>query len=381
MKKNVKFTVFLSVILVVGFSFYYNLNKNIDTKYLTTKPIRGDLTNSVVVAGQIWARDLVDIGTQVSGEVQKLYVKIGDSVKKGDFIAKIDSIKQKNEVEKKKAENQILMADLNASKISFKIAKQKYEREQNLYKKGASSKENLENALNNLTLKKAKIEQLKAQIYQNKIDLDTAMRNLDLTNIKAPFDGTIVSIIAKEGQTLNANQTTPIIAQIADLSKLEINMQIPEGDLPKIKVGMSVKYSILSDPDLKFDGDIVKIDPALSDLSDGKYAKHGMQNIQSSGAIYYYAKMFIKNQENLFKIGMTTQNEIIISQSKDILYIPQNAIFRENNKSFVKILKDGNVLKQYVNLGISDGIYVEVDNINENDDIILQNDESNKSKS
>ena len=374
MKKFIKFIIFLTILGVVGFFLYSKFNKEENVNYLTVKPLKGTLTNSVIATGEVWARDLVDVGAQVGGQIERLYVKVGDEVKKGDLIAQIDSVKQINEIDKKKAQHEIYMADLNASEISVNVAEAKYKRELNLYNRKATSKESLENAKNDLALKNAKIIQLKAQINQNNIDLDTAMTNLSYTKIIAPLDGTIISTIVKEGQTINANQTTPLIAQIADLSKLEINMEIAEGDLPKIAVGMQVKYSILANPDTKFESEILSIDPAMTDLSDGKFAKSNTsQTSNSNSAVYYYAKMLIDNTDELFRIGMTTENEVIINESKDTIYIPHSAIFKENDKFYINALENQKPVKKEISLGISDGFYQEIlSGINENDDIIMQ---------
>ncbi|NLK67272.1 MAG: efflux RND transporter periplasmic adaptor subunit [Campylobacteraceae bacterium] len=383
MKRFIKFTLILLILGAGGYFGYSKLNKKEEVSYLTVKPLKGTLTNSVVAAGEVWARDLVDVGAQVGGQIEKLYVKVGDKVKKGDMIAQIDSVKQINEIEKRKAQHEIYMADLNASEISANIAELKYQRELNLYNRKATSKESLENAKNDLALKRAKITQLKAQINQNNIDLDTAMTNLSYTKITAPLDGTIVSTIVKEGQTVNANQTTPLIVQIADLSKLEINMEVAEGDLPKIDVGMRVKFSILANPNKKFESTISSIDPAMTDLSDGKYARSSTSQTSSSkSAVYYYAKMLIDNKDNFFKIGMTTENEVVISESKDTIYIPDSAISKEDGKFFVKVLKGDKPVKKEVTLGITDGFYQEIlTGINENDDIIMQSGSGAKPKS
>ena len=151
----------------------------------------------------------------------------------------------------------------------------------------------MDDAYDLVALKIAQISQIKARVLQNQIALDTAMTNLGYTQILSPLDGVVISTIAKEGQTVNANQTTPLIVQIADLSKLEINMQIAEGDLPKVKTGMKVRYSILADPNKKFYGIISSIDPAMTTLSDGV---KNTQNSQKNEAVYYYAKILVDNR-------------------------------------------------------------------------------------
>ena len=366
MKKKWIFFIVILLIVIACFKFFNNKE---EVDYFTIKPTKGDFANVVVATGEVSAQNLIDVGAQVSGQIQKLFVKTGDMVKKGETIAKIDSVKQSNEVGKLKAENEILLADLNASEISLKILNSKYKRQKTLYNKNATSKEALDDAYDLVALKIAQISQIKARVLQNQIALDTAMTNLGYTQILSPLDGVVISTIAKEGQTVNANQTTPLIVQIADLSKLEINMQIAEGDLPKVKTGMKVRYSILADPNKKFDGIISSIDPAMTTLSDGV---KNTQNSQKNEAIYYYAKILVDNSNNFLKIGMTTENEIVIEEVKDAIYLQKNAIIKEGDKFFVKILKDEKPIKKEVKVGISDGFYSEIKSgISQNDDIIL----------
>ncbi|NLY04263.1 MAG: efflux RND transporter periplasmic adaptor subunit [Campylobacter sp.] len=372
MKKIIKLLIFIVLLLiVVTFIYFKFIKEDTSVKYLTAKPLTGTLTNSVIATGEISARDLVDVGAQVGGQIKKLYVEVGDKVKKGDLIAQIDSVKQKNEIEKTKAQHEIYMADLNATKIAAEIAVTKFNREQKLYKERATSREAFEDAQNQAALKVAEVAQIEAQIRQNQIDLDTAMTNLGYTEIISPLDGIIVSTIVKEGQTVNANQTTPLIVQIADLSKLEINMEIAEGDLPRIKEQMKVRYTILADSNLVMEGRIDKIDPAMTTLSDGSLTKNSTSSTSDS-AVYYYAKILVDNTDGFLRIGMTTENEIIIQESKDTIYIPKSAIKKEDNINFVNVLKNGKSTKKTVTLGISDGFYQEIlSGLEPNDDVIM----------
>ena len=132
---------------------------------------------------------------------------------------------------------------------------------------------------------------------------------------------------------------------------------------------MKVRYSILADPNKKFDGIISSIDPAMTTLSDGV---KNTQNSQKNEAVYYYAKILVDNSNNFLKIGMTTENEIVIEEVKDAIYLQKNAIIKEGGKFFVKILKDEKPIKKEVKVGISDGFYSEIKSgISQNDDIIL----------
>ncbi|MGP1528354.1 MAG: efflux RND transporter periplasmic adaptor subunit [Campylobacter sp.] len=378
MNKSVKISIAILVVAGGIWGYFSGFKNDIKAPELV-KVWRGNLQNYVVANGEVQARNLTDIGAQVSGQIKKLYVKIGDSVQKGDLIAQIDSVTQENEVKNLQAQLLIDEADLNATQIAANVAKTQFLREQKLFKADATSRESYENAQNTYYLKSATLEQIKAKINQTMIKLDTAKKDLSYTQITAPLSGTIVSVPVKEGQTLNANQTTPTIAQIANLNELEIVMEITEGDITKIKPSQMVEYSILSNPQRKFYAPITTIDPGLTTLSDGKYGNSQNLNSNSSSssnsAVYYYAKALAENKDNFLKIGMTTENRIIIEQSENVLIVPLNAVIDENGDKFVSVALDGfgaKFEKRAVKVGISDNMNIEIlDGLQEGEDIIL----------
>lgn len=378
MNKSVKISIAILVVAGGIWGYFSGFKNDIKAPELV-KVWRGNLQNYVVANGEVQARNLTDIGAQVSGQIKKLYVKIGDSVQKGDLIAQIDSVTQENEVKNLQAQLLIDEADLNATQIAANVAKTQFLREQKLFKADATSLESYENAQNTYYLKFATLEQIKAKINQTMIKLDTAKKDLSYTQITAPLSGTIVSVPVKEGQTLNANQTTPTIAQIANLNELEIVMEIAEGDITKIKPSQMVEYSILSNPQRKFYAPITTIDPGLTTLSDGKYGNSQNLNSNSSSssnsAVYYYAKALAENKDNFLKIGMTTENRIIIEQSENVLIVPLNAVIDENGDKFVSVALDGfgaKFEKRAVKVGISDNMNIEIlDGLQEGEDIIL----------
>ena len=387
MNKSVKISTAILVVVGVIWGYFGGSKNDIKAPELI-KVWRGNLQNYIVANGEVQARNLTDIGAQVSGQIKKLYVKIGDNVQKGDLIAQIDSVAQENEVKNLQAQLLIDKADLNATQIAANVAKTQFLREQKLFKADATSRESYENAQNTYYLKSAALEQIKAKINQTMIKLDTAKKDLSYTQITAPLSGTIVSVPVKEGQTLNANQTTPTIAQIANLNELEIVMEITEGDITKIKPSQMVEYSILSNPHRTFHAPITTIDPGLTTLSDGKYGNSQSSTSSSSSssnsAVYYYAKALAENKDNFLKIGMTTESRVIIAQSNDTLIIPANALIDENGTKFVLVALDEigtKSEKRAVKIGISDSVNVEIlDGVGENDMLIIH-DESKYSQS
>ena len=343
MKKFIKFIVIAAILAGVGYYFYDKNNVPQGDQFITSKAVRGELVKSIESNGEIYATELIDVGAQVGGQIKKLYVKLGDVVKAGDMIAEIDSATQQNNVDTKKAQLGIYEAKLNSAKVALEISKTKFKREQELFAKNATSKEEFENAKNTLAANEASLKEIEAQIVQAKISLNTAQIDLGYTKIIAPKGGVVVSVQVEEGQTVNSNQTTPTIVNIADLSKVQLKMEIAEGDITKIKVGSKVEYSILSEPNRKVHSSISSIDPGLTTLSNGKYAtttsSGSTTSSSSSSAIYYYAKAIVDNPDGTLRIGMTTQNTIILDSAKDAVIVPSIAVKKEDGKSVVYVLK------------------------------------------
>ena len=377
-----KKTKILIILLILGVGGYFVYDKFFNIKdekveFITKKAKKGSFSKKVDATGEIFATELIDVGAQVSGQIKKLYVKLGDQVKKGDMIASIDSSTQQNSIDNKEAQLAIYKAQLESAKVALNIAKTQFDRENALFSKNATSKQEFESAKNTYSANSAKIKELEAQIKQTNIELSTAKINLGYTKITAPRDGTVVSVQVEEGQTVNANQTTPTIVNIADLSHVKMKMQIAEGDITKIKVGTPVEYSILSEPTKKFQTTISSIDPGLTTLSDGSYGSSSSSkssyssSSSSSSAVYYYAQSIVDNKDGILRIGMTTQNELLIANVEDAIIVPSIGIKKDENGTFVYVLKDGKPVKTAVKTGIKDNLDTQIiSGINEGDEII-----------
>ncbi len=377
-----KKTKILIILLILGVGGYFVYDKFFKVKeeeveFITKKAKKGSFSKKVDATGEIFATELIDVGAQVSGQIKKLYVKLGDQVKKGDMIASIDSSTQQNSIDNKEAQLAIYKAQLESAKVALNIAKTQFDRENALFAKNATSKQEFESAKNTFSANSAKIKELEAQIKQTNIELSTAKINLGYTKITAPRDGTVVSVQVEEGQTVNANQTTPTIVNIADLSHVKMKMQIAEGDITKIKVGTPVEYSILSEPTKKFQTTVSSIDPGLTTLSDGSYGSSSSSkssyssSSSSSSAVYYYAQSIVDNKDGILRIGMTTQNELLITNVEDAIIVPSIGIKKDENGTFVYVLKDGKPVKTAVKTGIKDNLDTQIiSGINEGDEII-----------
>ncbi|EAK0435885.1 efflux RND transporter periplasmic adaptor subunit [Campylobacter lari] len=372
MKKIIYLSIFL-ILLIIGVYFFFFANKE-EYNYLTYEVKKQDITQSIEAIGEVYAKTQVDVGAQVSGQITKLYVKLGDHVNEDDLIAQIDKDKQQNDLDITKAQLESAKANLESKKIALDIATKQYQREQKLYTKKATSLENLENLKNTFYALRANVADLKAQTTQLEISLKNAQKDLAYTTITAPSKGEIINVAVEEGQTVNANQNTPSIVRLADLSEMEIRMQIAEADINKISVGKKVKFSILNEPDKKYEAIISSIDPANTTISDATSNTNLNSNSSTSAsAVYYYARVFVKNDNNFLRIGMSTENEIAIKTENNTLVIPTLAIKSDVSGYYVEILKANNIsVKTPVKLGIKDSLNTQIlDGINEGDLVII----------
>lgn len=374
-KKPSKKTLIIVILLCVGaVALYVGFFKKDDKAQLATQSIvRMNIDQSIEAVGEVYAKEQVDVGAQVSGQITKLYVQIGDKVKAGDLIAQIDKDKQQNDLDITKAQLASTKANLESKKVALEIASSQYQREQKLYSNKATSLENLETLKNNFYGLKASVADLNAQVVQLEITLKNAEKDLGYTTITAPMDGIIINVAVDEGQTVNANQSTPTIVKIANLDEMEIRMEIAEADVSKIKVGTAVKFSILNDPEKKYEAKISSIDPANTTTSDAKSNSSSSSTSSSStNAIYYYAKVFVKNRDNFLRIGMSVENSIVIKSAPNALAVPTYAIKNDKGGYFVELLRGGQIIKSYVKIGIKDSINTQIlDGVSENDLLVL----------
>ena len=360
----------VAVVAVAG--AYLAFFKKDDKKAMITQSVsRMNIEQSIEAVGMVYAKEQVDVGAQVSGQITKLYVQIGDRVKTGDLIAQIDKDKQQNEFEITKAQLESTKANLESKKVALDIASSQYQREQKLYNNKATSLENLETLKNNYYTLKANVAELNSQIVQLEISLKNAEKDLGYTTITAPMDGVIINVAVDEGQTVNANQNTPTIVKVANLDEMEIRMEIAEADVNSIKVGTPVKFSILNDPNAKYEASISSIDPADTTYSDAT-STSSTSSSSSTSAIYYYAKVFVKNKDNFLRIGMSVENSIVIASVQNAIAVPTYAIKNDKGGYYVELLKGGQVVKSYVKIGIKDSINSQIlQGVSENDILVL----------
>lgn len=420
-KSAIKWGVIALVVIALGALAYTFLKpKDITPNYLTARAEIGDIENNVMASGKVKALNTVDVGSQVSGEVKRLYVEVGDEVKQGDLIAQIDQVTQKNNLSNEQASLEQSVAaiqsaqaeslsrqaslksayaDLASRQSELKQAQSDFTRLQSLvaidaisqqeYDTQATSVETAKAAVANaraaidtakaaIATADANINSQQAALRKSQTNVSTAEEDLSYTTIRAPMSGTVVSITTEQGTTVNANQTAPTIVTLADLSTVRINAQISEADVINVNAGMPVYFNIIGNPDQKFDSVLKAVEPAPEVISDTS---------STDSAIYYVGYIEVPNTERRFRIDMTAQVYIIINQAKGAVLIPSAALqpvsktgkARAPNAdpnvktSQVRVLKaDGQVVEQIVTTGINNRVNVQIlSGLNEGDEVIL----------
>jgi len=370
-KKWVKRFVWLLVVVVLAAVVWSLFFKPKDQMNFVTDDVRrSDIMQTVNATGEIAAAQLVDVGAQASGQIKKLYVKLGQQVKKGDLIADIDSTTQLNTLNTNKAKLDTYRAQLVSAQIALKMKQRAFDRERALMGQDATSKADFDNAQDNLAAARANVAELKSQIRQTQIAINTSEADLGYTRITAPMDGTVVSIPVEEGQTVNSSQNTPTIVQLADLSKMLNKMQIAEGDMSKVKAGMHLTFTTLADNNKVRKATLEAVDPGLTKMSQGSY---DTSTDTTDTAIYYYARALGPNDDGTLHIGMTTQNNIFVKSVRNVLTVSNQAIRHNRGKKVVKVLGDNQqVQEKQIETGITDGMRTEVKSgLKEGDRVVL----------
>jgi macrolide-specific efflux system membrane fusion protein len=293
----------------------------------TSPAVVADVENTVVATGTLEAAQLVSVGAQVSGRITSLKVQLGDQVKAGALIAEIDSTTQENNVRNARAALASTRAQRSVQVATLKQAELAFERQKTMLAQDATSRADYEAAEATLDSTRAQIAALDAQILQGQTGLDTAQANLGYTRITAPMDGTVVAIVAKEGQTVNANQAAPTIIKLAKLDTMLVSAEISEADVIKVKPGQKVYFTILGNPDKRYYGTLRTIEPAPASLeSETSTTSSSSSSSSTSQAIYYNAQFEVPNPDGELRISMTAQVYVVLGEARNALTIPSAAL-------------------------------------------------------
>lgn len=342
---------------IAGYAYFGQTNETNQVHYITEAVKRSTIDKSVLATGSVRASQRTEVGAQVSGKIINLYVKLGQAVKKGDLIAEIDASNQSNSLSTAEASLASYQAKLKSAQVALEVAQSNYNRLSKLYKVESASQNDLETAKNTLASAKATVDEVKSQIKTAQISVNDAKTNLDYTQIISPMDGVIVSVPVSVGQTVNSNQTSPTIVQVADLSKMLIKLEISEGDIALVTEGQNIRFTTLAEPNRTYFSKIDSVDPALTTLTDNNYTEES----GNTEAVYYYANALVDNAENKLRIGMTVQGQVDIAKRENVLVVPTSALKRQGEQATVQILTANNQVKnKTVKIGLSDSQYTEI---------------------
>ena len=281
------------------------------TAYQFSTVQRGDIEDVVTATGTLQPRDYVDVGAQVSGQLRKIHVEVGDTVNAGDLLAEIDPTVYRARVDASRAQLKNLRAQLKDREAQLALAQIQLRRQRALMAEDATTKESLQTAEASAKSAEAQLEAVRAQIEQIESTLRGDEANLQYARILSPMAGTVVSITARQGQTLNTNQQAPVVMRIADLSTMTVQTQVSEADVSRLKLGMDAYFTTLGGSGKRWQGKLEKIEPTPT---------------VTNNVVLYNALFDVLNPDGLLMTQMTAQVFFIVSQARDVLLVPMAAL-------------------------------------------------------
>ena len=344
-QKN-KFIIFLVLTVCAGAFWFTNQSTEASVEQFKIRAVdRGDITQTISANGTLTPVVLVNVGTQVSGTVSKLYVNFNDEVETGQVLAELDPALLKAQLQQSEA-------NLLSDQVSLKIAKNKLKRNQQLKEKGFISDEALEIVVQELDAARAQYAVSKAQVKRDRA-------NLDYSIIKSPISGVVIARDVDVGQTVAANFQTPILFQIAkDLSQMQINISVAEADIGLLQIDQHVNFTVDAFPERIYTGRVkqVRLNPTI------------LENV-----VTYNVVAMVSNDDGSLLPGMTANIRFVINQRNAVLRAP-NAALRYKPKNSDAIdrsaiepgipvlyqLKNGKSIPINVETGITDGNFTEI---------------------
>lgn len=273
----------------------------------TAQVERGTIANSVTATGTVEPVTEVDVGTQVSGIIDKLYVDYNDVVKAGQLIAEMDKVNLQAEL--KSAE-----AQLASSKTEFEYQQKNYARSKVLHEKQLVSDTDYETATYNYEKAKAAYEQSQASMVK-------VRRNLEYATITGPIDGVVINKVVEEGQTVAAGFETPTLFTIAaDLTKMQVIADVDEADIGNVKEGQRVQFTVDAYPNDTFEGVVQQVRLGESDDSSSS------TSTSSSSVVTYEVVITADNPDLKLKPRLTANVTIFTMEEENVLLVPNKAL-------------------------------------------------------
>ena len=318
MKKMFHHLLNIALILafIFGATYVYKLSnkKKPEDLYRIERVTLGDIEQNVTANGTISPVTMVNVGTQVSGRVKKIYADFNDQVKQGQMLLELEDDLFKAQIEQSRG-------NVKNFEASVELAKANEARMRSLFEKEYVSKQDLDQAMQALKSSEALLISAKA-----KLRLDQT--NYGYSIIKSPVSGVVIDRVVDEGQTVAASLQTPTLFKIAqDLSKMEIDTSFAEADIAKIKVGQSVKFTVDAYPNNNFVGVVKQI---------------RLNPVNTANVVTYNIVISVENQEGLLLPGMTAYVTINFAKHEKVLLVPNAALRYKPKNENLNLTAKGN---------------------------------------
>ena len=300
------------------------------------------LTASVKVLGNIQATRQVDLGTQASGQIKKLYVKVGDNVKNGALLAEIDPTLARLDANSARLNLERSRATLPRNKSDLAFVRAQLERETRLLAAEAIGRDQLDKTRKQCDDSDSTVHLAELDLAGAQLAFDSAQAKLSKTTIVAPFDGVITDIPTQEGQTLNSSQQTPTVLKMAVLATVNLRLQVPEPDISKVALGQRVVFTSYAAPDSKFEGKVESIRPVPEKVNN---------------AMFFIVNVPAANAERKLWPEMTVEASLIGSSAKGAT-LPLAALGEKQANGSYKVkvrAANGTLSERTVRTGITDG--------------------------
>lgn len=277
----------------------------------TVEVTTGALEQSVSALGKLEPRTYVDVGAQVSGQLDKVDVEVGDQVAKDQLLAEIDARVIESRVQANEARVNSLGAQRREQEAQLALAQKQNERNLALYERKLISADVRDTSAAALASAKARLGSLDAQIAEAKSTVEGDRSTLGYAKVLAPMPGTVVSLTAVEGQTLNATQVSPTILRIADLAHMTVVAQVAEADVGRIEPGMAAYFTTLGSPDRKWNTVVRQVQPTPTVLND---------------VVLFNVLLDVDNPDGALLPGMTAQVFFPQRRAQDVPLVPLAAL-------------------------------------------------------
>lgn len=282
--------------------------------YETVKVTKGNITNTVTATGTIEAITTVEVGTQVSGILQHVYVDFNDNVKQGQLLARLDETSLKAQLEQSQSQVDQAQAQLNFQEAT-------YNRLKVLFDKKLIAQADYDQALYNYENSKAALNNSKSNLARSKV-------NLDYATITSPIDGVVLNRAVEEGQTVAASFNTPTLFTIVnDLTQMEVQTSVDEADIGKVKQNQRVEFTVDAYPDMKFEGNVSEV---------------RLQPVTTNNVVTYVVILSAPNPEKKLMPGMTASATIYVEEKLNTLVLSGKAArFTPDSEYMKKMMAAG----------------------------------------